>query len=215
MLEPDPKPNQEALAGVAAGQGGLFSTSQAEQSGYSRALLAHHVSRGAFTRVGRKVYRFTHFPADEQQELIAIWLATDQKAVFSHETALALHGLSDVLPSRIHVTLPTSWRRRRLGANVVAAFDGVPETDRVWVGAVPVTNVRRTLRDCAASGVQFEFIEAAVNQALDRGLLGDSDIEEVRRELAGPKRSGKALHVADGVQAGAGRGAAEEGDGDR
>src|SRR5690606_60894 len=140
MSVSDAKPSQEALASVAAGQGGLFSTRQAQEAGYSRALLAHHVSRGAITRLRRKVYRFTHFPADEQEELIAIWLATDQQAVFSHETALALHGLSGVLPSRIHVTLPSSWRRRRLGWNTSVAFDQVPDEDRTWVGAVPVTN---------------------------------------------------------------------------
>jgi len=28
-------------------------------------------------------------------------------------TALSLHGLSDVLPAQIHITLPLSWRHRR------------------------------------------------------------------------------------------------------
>ena len=31
--------------------------------------------------------------------------------VFSHDTALALHELSDALPARAHLTLPASWRR--------------------------------------------------------------------------------------------------------
>lgn len=34
--------------------------------------------------------------------------------MFSHQTALALHDLPDVLPAQIHLTLTDAWRRRRL-----------------------------------------------------------------------------------------------------
>jgi len=49
--------------------------------------------------VRRGVYRLEHFPAGEHEDLVALWLWTDRAGVFSHETALALHGLSDTLPS--------------------------------------------------------------------------------------------------------------------
>ena len=65
-------------------------------------------------RVRRGVYRVVHFPASEHEDLIVLWLWAGQVGVFSHETALALHDLSDALPGKVHMTVPSSWRRRRL-----------------------------------------------------------------------------------------------------
>ncbi|HEY0713455.1 MAG TPA: hypothetical protein VGF45_12330 [Polyangia bacterium] len=33
------------------------------------------------------------------EELVTAWLWSDRAAVLSHQTALALHGLSDILPA--------------------------------------------------------------------------------------------------------------------
>ena len=47
--------------------------------------------------------------------------------MFSHETALALHELSDVLPGTIHLTLPAhdAKRRLRVPPGVELHFDDV------------------------------------------------------------------------------------------
>jgi hypothetical protein len=39
---------------------------------------------------------------------------------YRSQTALALHGVSDVLPAKIHLTLPLSWRRRRFRGEVLS-----------------------------------------------------------------------------------------------
>jgi len=179
------RPSWEALTGLARRQSGLFTTAQAHEAGYSRALLTHHVQGGRFTHVSRGIYRVAEFPFDEQEELVALWLSTGMTAVFSHETALQLHGLSDALPARIHMTIPPSRRRRRLPDVAAPVFADVPTEQRTWIGAVPVTNVPRTLIDCARSGVQRDFVSAAVAQALQRGLVTESELMEVRRDLAG------------------------------
>jgi len=41
------------------------------------------------------------------------WLWSEQAGVISHQTALSLHGLSDVLPAQAHLTLPAAWSKRR------------------------------------------------------------------------------------------------------
>lgn len=179
------RPNWEALESLAALQAGLFTTRQAEEAGFSRALLAYHTRQGRFRQTLRGIYRFARHPTNEQEEFIALWLATDGLGVFSHETALLLHGLSDALPARLHLTLPPSWRRRRLPATVSAAYAEVPEADRTWAGAVPVTTVARTLVDCARAGVQQEFIDDAVQQSLSRGLVTQAELMEARNVLAG------------------------------
>ncbi len=113
--------------------------------------------------------------------IVTIWLWSDRQGVFSHETALALHGLSDVLPGRIHLTLPASWQSRRLRVprGIVLAHATVPKDDRTWVGPVPVTSVVRTLLDCAAAHLAPDVLEQAVEQARERGLVAQHDIDRV------------------------------------
>src|SRR5690349_14504727 len=99
MLEALPeRPNWNHLFETAAAQEGLFTTQQAAEAGYSPQLLVHHVHRGRIVRVHRGIYRLVHFPAGEHEELVAAWLWSERMGVVSHQTALALHGLSDALP---------------------------------------------------------------------------------------------------------------------
>jgi predicted transcriptional regulator of viral defense system len=69
-------------------------------------LLAHYQKTGRIARIRRGIYRLVHFPSGEQEELVTAWLWTDSQGVLSHQTALALHGLSDVLPAKIHLAAP-------------------------------------------------------------------------------------------------------------
>lgn len=93
--------------------------------------------------------------------------------MFSHATALALHDLSDVLADIAEVTLPLTWRARRLSvpAGVCLHHADIVVTDRTWVGNVPATSVARTLRDCAAAPLPPDILQQAIEQAVRRGLV--------------------------------------------
>ncbi len=180
------QPNWARLYETAAGQGGLFTTKQAADAGYSPQLLVHHLHAGKVLRVQRGIYRLVHFPAGEHETLTSAWLWTEQIGVVSHQTALGLHELSDVLPAQIHLTLPFAWRRRRLRTppGVVLHHADVPSEDRTWFGAVPITTPRRTLIDCARHGVSPGLIQQAAKQALRRGLVTRDELRTVDRTLA-------------------------------
>lgn len=179
-------PEWDRLYQTAAAQDGLFTTQQAAEAGYSPPLLVHHVHAGRIARVRRGVYRLVHFPAGEHEELVAIWLWSDRAGVFSHETALTLHDLSDALPVAVHLTLPAAWRRRRLRVpdGVAIHHADVPDRDRAWIGAIPITSAARTLEDLARAGLSPELLQQAAQQALRRGLTTRDEIEEVHRVLA-------------------------------
>jgi predicted transcriptional regulator of viral defense system len=179
-------PSWDRLFETAAAQQGLFTTKQAAEAGYSPQLLVHHLHAGKVVRLQRGIYRLVHFPAGEHEELLAAWLWSEQAGVSSHETALALHGLSDVLPARIHLTLPESWRHRRFRVprGVVLHHAEIPEEDRSWIGAVPVTSPRRSLNDCAKDGLSPEFLRQAARQALRRGLVVKRELPDVKSALA-------------------------------
>lgn len=116
-----------------------------QAAGFSNQLLRKHVLSGRITRARRGVYRLAHFPPGDHDELVELWLWSDEAGVFSHETALTLYGLSDALPSRVHMTVPRSWTRRSAVPSILVLHHAnVPESDRTWVGQVPVTTVART-----------------------------------------------------------------------
>jgi predicted transcriptional regulator of viral defense system len=183
---PAQTPDWDRLYRTASEQEGLFTTRQAAEAGYSPQLMVHHLHGGRARRVRRGIYRLVHFPPGEHEELVVAWLWSEREGVLSHQTALALHELSDVLPAQVHLTLPASWRRRRFRVppGVVLHHAELPAEDRTWSGAVPVTSVRRSLEDCASAGLTPELLRQAARQALGRGLVAPDDLAAVAAALA-------------------------------
>jgi len=166
-------PEWDRLFEIAVSQDGLFTTQQAAEAGYSPQLLAHHLGAGRILRVRRGIYRLVYFPAGDHEDLTAIWLWSERVGVFSHETALALHDLSDALPSQVHLTLPAAWRTRRLRSpdGLVMHYRDVPESEQRWFGPVPATAPLCTLEDCARDHLPPELLRGAALDALHRGLV--------------------------------------------
>jgi predicted transcriptional regulator of viral defense system len=182
---PARRPDYNRLFETAVAQEGLFTTKQAAEAGYSPQLLVHYLHTGKAVRLRRGIYRLVHFPAGEHEELVAAWLWSELAGVVSHQSVLALHGLSDVLPAQVHLTLPETWRRRRfrVPADVVLHHADVPADDRSWFGAVPTTNPRRSLNDCAKGGLSPELLRQAAQQALRRGLVTRNELGDVEAAL--------------------------------
>lgn len=173
-------PSWDALYEVAANQQGCFTREQARDAGFSDQLLYKHLSAGNIERLQRGIYRITRFPESgrEQEDLVVVWLWSLSAGVFSHETALRLHGLSDALPSKIHLTLPTEWRERHLTPppGVRVYFADFTPADCTFMGVVPATKPARTINDVAAVNGDAAVVEAAVRQALHRGLATPADL---------------------------------------
>ncbi|MBL8620886.1 MAG: type IV toxin-antitoxin system AbiEi family antitoxin domain-containing protein [Myxococcales bacterium] len=179
------KPSWDRLFETAAGQSGYVTTRQAADAGYSTHLLRKHILAGRVRRLQRGIYRLVHFPVGEHEELVTAWLWSEQAGVMSHQTALALHGLSDVLPTQVHLTLPAAWRPRRfrVPAGVVLHHSDVAPEERSWFGPVPATSAGRTLSDCAKSGLSPELLRQAAQQALRRGLVTRRELDDVETAL--------------------------------
>lgn len=179
------QPDWNGLFETAAAQEGFFTTQQAAEAGYSPQLLTHHLRAGNVRRIHRGIYRLVHFPAGEHEELVIAWLWSELAGVVSHQTALALYGLSDVMPAHVHLTLPADWRHRRLRVppSIVLHHGDVPPEDRTWFGAVPTTTARRSLTDCARNGLSPELLRQAAQQAMRRGLATRAELTEVDAAL--------------------------------
>lgn len=105
---------------------------------------------------------------------MAAWLAVGKEsAVVSHESALDLLDLSDVIPTEIHMTVPRS--RRHLpelpGVTIHTSTRALEAGDVTLRDGMRVTSVARTIADVAETetGTGPEQVELAVGQALRRG----------------------------------------------
>ncbi|HHI79634.1 MAG TPA: hypothetical protein ENK02_06610 [Planctomycetes bacterium] len=186
MATKKPKiPDWDQLFQFAVAQEGMFTTKQAAEAGFSPQLLSHYLRGRKIIRLRRGIYRLVHYPAGDREDLVLLWLWTEQQGIFSHQTALWLHHLSDLMPAGLDISLPPSWARRRLRIpkGVVLHFQQVLNKDRQWFGPVPATNPARTLRDCAANHLSPEFLQQATQEALRRGLVTQKEIPEVLRAL--------------------------------
>ena len=76
------------LQNIAKNNGGIITTSKAAEAGISRTLLWKLNNENKIQRIARGQYIFED---DIQDELLSIGLRSD-KIIFSHETALYLHG---------------------------------------------------------------------------------------------------------------------------
>ncbi|QDU66924.1 type IV toxin-antitoxin system AbiEi family antitoxin domain-containing protein [Engelhardtia mirabilis] len=194
----DTQQARRALASTAADQGGYFTAKQATAAGYSRQHVSYHVAAGNFERVGRGLFRLPTIPLDSHDDLIQLSLWSRGRddlpqAVVSHESALSLHELSQILPGKVHLTVPTSFRKQP-PSNCVLHRGVVGSDDRSqWTGFA-VTTPLRTLVDIARTReISSAQLGLAVEDALDRGLVrrrairavvaGSADLERLEEAL--------------------------------
>jgi predicted transcriptional regulator of viral defense system len=179
----DPQDNARALYEIAAAQGGYFTTAQALQAGYTYSQQHFHRQRGNWLQIERAIFRLRDFPPAEREDLIrwSLW-SRDQKgapqAVVSHDTALTLHELSDVMPARVHLTVPPGFRKKHPPGCVLHKASLTLEEIETRTG-YRVTRPLRTLLDVADSPLSQEHLERAVYDALERGLVRRRLLETV------------------------------------
>lgn len=178
-------PAWQRLYATAEPQAGMFTLTQAEACGYSSQHLQKHLRAGRILRVQRGIYRLAQFPAGEHEELVTLWLWSGRVGVFSHETSFFLHDLSDALPARVHMTVPTAWRARRLRIpeGLVLHHDDLPASVRTWIDVVPVTSARQAIAECILAHVAPELTEQAIRQARQRGLISGDDSRALSNQL--------------------------------
>lgn len=84
--------------------GNIITTKAAEAAGISRAVLYKRSKEGIIQRIAQGQYMLVD---DMPDELLSISLRTEH-LVFSHETALFLHGISDRTPFVHSITSPAN-----------------------------------------------------------------------------------------------------------
>ncbi|MBW3578788.1 MAG: type IV toxin-antitoxin system AbiEi family antitoxin domain-containing protein [Actinobacteria bacterium] len=158
------------LLALAARQSGYFTAAQAKEIGYSYQAQKYHVDAGNWRRIARGLFRLPEWPVGDHDDLVRWSLWSKERAVVSHETALAVHDLGDVNPRAIHLTVPDSFgqeppshivlHRNELDTDDVEGFEGFR-----------VTTPLRSLFDVAGSETPQETVDKAVADALRAGVV--------------------------------------------
>jgi len=175
------------LVSLAASQGGYFTAQQAAELDFDRRRLGYHVDAGNFERAGHGVYRVVTLPTSEHDDLIRLSLWSrgrndEPQAVVSHESALALHDLSEIIPGKVHLTVPRSFRKRPPRGCVLHKSAITAGDTEEWNG-FRITTPLRTLTDAATSpSVPQEQLERAVEDALERGLVRKSQLSKAQAD---------------------------------
>ncbi|MGH2533366.1 MAG: type IV toxin-antitoxin system AbiEi family antitoxin domain-containing protein [Thermomicrobiales bacterium] len=179
------RPDHTCLFAAASEQHGYFTAAQARACGFTRFLLAKHAETGRFIRIRRGLYRLRDYPSSPREEVVAAWLAVGKDvAVVSHESALDLLELSNVIPNRIHLTVPRS--KRHLpdlpGVAIHTTTRPLNPLDVAVRDGIRLTSPTRTILDAAEAGTAPNQIEMAIRQAVEQGLATRRQLEQGARE---------------------------------
>ena len=95
---------------------------------------------GNWIREYRGIYRLADFPTGDRPDLMLWYLWSQNRkevpeGTYSHETALSLHELSDIMPSKLDMIVPNSSLAKR-GKNwtVLRKAAAVTPSKRAWMG---------------------------------------------------------------------------------
>ena len=178
---------QRRLFEIAESQQGFFTAKQAKAAGFAENTHPYHVQVGNWIREHRGIYRLAFFPPAEHPDLVkwALWSQNrdeEMEGVYSHQTALSLHELSDLNPARLHMTVPSHFRRNsEIPAILVLHYAELPAGDIQTAQGFKYTRPLRTIIDLIeADTVERTFLRQALRQALHRGLITRSEVKRVK-----------------------------------
>ena len=130
---------------------GVISTSQITDVGIEKRILYQYIKENNMEKISHGVYANSDAWLDG---MYVIYLQYKQ-AVFSHETALYYHDLTDREPIKYEITLKTGYNPSNLTSSGIKVYtvkidfqkEGVIMMDTSYGNKVPVYNLERTICD--------------------------------------------------------------------
>jgi len=195
----DPRETERRLLVIASEQGGYFTATQALSVGYTYRQQHFHRERGNWLLIDRGLFRLRDYPSSPYEDLIrwGFW-SRDRKgnirAVVSHESALAFHDLGEVMPAKLHLTVPKGFRKRAPGACVLHYSDLADQDIERHEGFF-VTTPLRAIKDIAEGDLSPEHLIKALHDALNRGLIRRRQLEQDGMSPLGKQRLDEAVRT--------------------
>lgn len=179
---------------LAVQQGGYFTAAQAKSLGYSHQVQAHHVGAGNWWRVDRGLFRLVEWVPGVHDELARWTLWSRGRAVVSHESAMAVHGIGEFESGHVHLTVPPGFTMRNEA--VALHYAELPIDDVSERSGYRVTTPLRTLIDIAANAADEDQLARAIGDARRAGLVTTRRLRS-RAETLDPRA---ALYIERAIQ---------------
>ena len=174
---------------IASEQDGYFTTKQAISAGYHTNSHPYHVKTRNWIREHRSIYRLANYPIGDRPDLMLWYLWSRNRneypqGVYSHETSLTIHDLTDLNPSKLHMTVPKNFRRNSQIPDVlVLHYSGISQAETDHMYGVKITNPIRTIMDIIMEGnLSEDLLIQAIEEAINRGAVTGRALKEARQK---------------------------------
>jgi predicted transcriptional regulator of viral defense system len=181
-----PGTRYKQLSKRAADNYGYLTGQDARELGVPIGTLNALARRGQLDRIEHGIYRVPLVPPSsrDQYKLATLW--PGGRGLISHESALDLYDISDVNPTKLHVTVPKAYRtHREIPSLYVLHRDEVADVDRSSVDGIPVVSVAKAIRQVHEQHLRHSLVDQAIDDAEREGWLRRRQADQLRRELLG------------------------------
>ena len=159
---------EDEIQEILKNNNGIVTTTQITEAGIPRRCLSSLVDSGVIYRVDRGIYAL---PETWEDELFFMQYRFS-KGVFSHETALYLHGMTDRTPIRYTMTFPFGYNTSSVKKNNIIAKSSSKDTYELGIitmsspagNPINVYDIERTLCDIVKGRHRSDI--QVINQAM-------------------------------------------------
>jgi predicted transcriptional regulator of viral defense system len=179
----------DELLPLAKQNDGLVTARQAGTLGIAASVLARVTQRGRLERVARGVDRIPYFFSHRLSPYreAVLWARASrgpEHVALSHETALAVYGISDVNPSRVHLAVPRGARlRQRQPTWIVIHPCDLPPANMTTREGLPVTTVAKSVMDVMEATGTLGVARQAIRNARKEGYMSAAEMNRLTRQL--------------------------------
>jgi hypothetical protein len=177
------KKASQKLYEIADSQQGFFTRQQAVAAGFAGNTHPYHVHAKNWIREYRGVYRLVQFPQPPNPHLMlwSLWSRNRRgiiEGIYSHETALSLHNISDANPVKLNMTVPKHFRRSSPIPRILILHRAdLPTDDIAGIHGVKVTKPLATIITLLGEGrVSKDILIQALRDGLRLGVITQAAI---------------------------------------
>jgi len=164
----------EQIRNLILSNNGMIQTSQVTDIGISKTVFYQYVKENELEQVSHGVY------ATKDAWIDAMYLLhlRCEQAVFSHETALFLHDLTDREPIEYEITVKTGYNPSKLKEDGIKTYtvkkelhdDGIVMLETSFGHSVPVYSMERTICDIVRNrnNTEAQTLQTALKQYAKR-----------------------------------------------
>jgi predicted transcriptional regulator of viral defense system len=177
---------RDELWEIATLQHGYVTAQQALARGIAREVVNKLVHRGTLERAAFGVYRFPKYPyTDTARYMLAVLWTRAPEAALSHETALDVYAISDIIADKIHVTVGKHRRLRRVGGERYEVhYADLGARQIGWWEEVPTVTVATAIAQCIEDGTPTYLLRQALERGREHGRITGAERDDLAARLA-------------------------------